>query len=30
MLVVREVYMDTLGGRVEKDIEKRIRQSQGG
>jgi len=30
MLVVREIYMDTLGGRVEKDIEKRIRQSQGG
>ncbi len=30
MLVVREVYVDTLGLRTEKDIEKRIRQSQGG
>ncbi len=29
-LVVREVYEDTLGGRTEKDIEMRIRQSQGG
>ena len=30
MVVVREVYEDTLGGRTEKDIEMRIRQSQGG
>lgn len=30
MLVVREIYEDTLGGRVEKDIEMRIRQSEGG
>jgi type IV pilus assembly protein PilP len=30
MLVVREIYEDTLGGRTEKDIEMRIRQSQGG
>lgn len=30
VLVVREVYEDTLGGRTEKDIEMRIRQSQGG
>jgi len=30
LLVVREVYVDTLGLRTEKDIEKRIRQSQGG
>lgn len=29
-VVVREVYEDTLGGRTEKDIEMRIRQSQGG
>jgi len=30
VVVVREVYEDTLGGRTEKDIEMRIRQSQGG
>jgi type IV pilus assembly protein PilP len=30
MVVVREIYEDTLGGRTEKDIEMRIRQSQGG
>ena len=30
LVVVREVYEDTLGGRTEKDIEMRIRQSQGG
>ncbi len=29
-VVVREVYEDTLGVRTEKDIEMRIRQSQGG
>jgi type IV pilus assembly protein PilP len=29
-VVVREIYEDTLGGRTEKDIEMRIRQSQGG
>ncbi len=30
VVVVREIYEDTLGGRTEKDIEMRIRQSQGG
>lgn len=30
LVVVREIYEDTLGGRTEKDIEMRIRQSQGG
>jgi type IV pilus assembly protein PilP len=30
MVVVRETYEDTIGGRTEKDIEMRIRQSQGG
>lgn len=30
LVIVREIYEDTLGGRTEKDIEMRIRQSQGG
>jgi type IV pilus assembly protein PilP len=30
LLVVRETYVDYLGERTEKDIEMRVRQSQGG
>ena len=30
LVVVRETYVDYLGARTEKDIEMRVRQSQGG